>query len=81
PQYDPRWSEITSMTVSYGHGLSMTPLQLAAGYATIVNGGTRVQPTLLRRTNPAVGERVISEQTSRQMRAMMRRVVTDGTAS
>ena len=81
PQYDPRWSEITSMTVSYGHGLSMTPLHLAAGYATIVNGGTRVQPTLLRRTNPAVGERVISEQTSRQMRAMLRRVVTDGTAS
>ena len=76
-----RWPEITTMTVSYGHGLSASPLHLAAGYATIVNGGTLVKPTLLRQSAPVTGPRVISEQTSAIMRAMMRDVVTHGTAT
>ncbi|MCA2010071.1 penicillin-binding protein 2 [Pararhodobacter sp. CCB-MM2] len=81
PQYDERWSEISMMTISYGHGLSITPLHLAAAYAAMVNGGTMVQPTLLRRPDAPVGRRVISEQTSLQLRRMLRSVVTEGTAS
>ena len=81
PQFDPRWSELAMMTISYGHGLSMTPLHLAAGYAALVNGGTRVHPTLIRRAEVPRGERVISEETSRIMRSLMRSVVTQGTAS
>jgi len=75
------WGEIESMTISYGHGLSASPLHLAAGYASVLNGGTRVSPTLERRDGRTVGPRVVSEQTSRIMRDMLRAVVVKGTAS
>ncbi|MCB1389771.1 MAG: penicillin-binding protein 2 [Rhodobacteraceae bacterium] len=81
PLVPDHWSELSAMTISYGHGLSMTPLHLAAGYAAILNGGTLVQPTLLRRPDAAPGPRVVSERTSRIMRSMLRSVVTEGTAS
>lgn len=81
PLFPERWGELSTMTISYGHGLSTSPVHLAAAYASIVNGGTRVTPTLLRRAAPEVGERIISEATSAQMRALLRSVVTDGTAS
>jgi cell division protein FtsI (penicillin-binding protein 3) len=81
PQFPERWSEISSMTISYGHGMTTSPVHLASSYATLVNGGYRVTPTLLRRTNPEPGERLISAQTSAQIRAMMRETVTRGTAS
>ncbi|AHM05706.1 Cell division protein FtsI (Peptidoglycan synthetase) [Roseibacterium elongatum DSM 19469] len=76
-----RWGELATMTISYGHGLSTSPVHLASAYATMVNGGTRVSPTILRRAAPQMGERVISEQTSAAMRSLLRSVVTDGTAS
>ncbi len=77
------WSEISAMTISYGHGLSVSPMHLAAAYASIVNGGTKVTPTLLKSTTPAPipGPRVISAETSRVARQMLRAVVIDGTAS
>jgi cell division protein FtsI (penicillin-binding protein 3) len=74
------WSELSTMTISYGHGLSASPLHLAAGYASIVNGGTLVKPTLLRDPVLAQGARVISPQTSAIMREMLRKTVTAGTA-
>jgi cell division protein FtsI (penicillin-binding protein 3) len=76
-----QWSEISTMTISYGHGLSFSPLHLAAAYAAMVNGGTVVRPTLLRREGPVRGERVISERTSAAIREMLRLTVTRGTAS
>jgi cell division protein FtsI (penicillin-binding protein 3) len=76
-----RWQELSTVTISYGHGLSTSPLHLAAGYASLVNGGTRVRPTLLRQSGPQRGERLISEETSRAVRTMLRQVVTEGTAS
>jgi cell division protein FtsI (penicillin-binding protein 3) len=75
------WSDISTMTISYGHGLSTSPLHLAAGYASLLNGGTLVRPTLLRQENPVPGPRVISEAVSAQSRSMLRQVVTSGTAS
>ncbi|SHK99945.1 cell division protein FtsI (penicillin-binding protein 3) [Roseovarius marisflavi] len=81
PLLPKNWSELSTMTISYGHGLSTTPMHLAAAYATIANGGRRVTPTLLRTPDAQPGERVISTQTSAAMRKMMREVVTDGTAS
>lgn len=82
PLLPPRWSEISTMTISYGHGLAATPLHLAAGYATMVNGGLRVQPTLLNEfTMPTEADRVISRETSDSIRHMLRQVVVRGTAS
>ena len=81
PLYPDRWQDLSTVTISYGHGISASPVHLAAGYASLVNGGTRVTPTLLRQAGPVRGERVVSEETSRAVRDMLRRVVTDGTAS
>ena len=76
-----RWGELVTMTVSYGHGVSTSPLHLAGAYATMVNGGTQITPTLLRQEGPQNGPRLISEATSANLRALLRQVVTDGTAS
>ena len=75
------WSELSTMTISYGHGLSTSPLHLAAAYSSVVNGGTFVRPTLVRQDRPIVGPRVLSESVSRTAVDMLRAVVTDGTAS
>lgn len=82
PLLPPRWSEISTMTISYGHGIAVTPLHLATAYASLLNGGLRVKPTILRKDVPdADRARVVSEKTSRQLREMLRGVVTRGTAS
>ena len=81
PLLPQNWSEISTMTISYGHGLSSSPLHLAAGYASLLNGGTRVEPTLLRRSTPQNGPRVVSDAVSAQARDMLRQVVVRGTAS
>jgi len=81
PLLPPNWSELSTMTISYGHGLSSSPLHLASAYASLLNGGTRVMPTLIRPTHVSVGERIVSEQTSAAARHMLRQVVMRGTAS
>ncbi len=81
PLFPRQWSEISTMTISYGHGLSSSPLHLAAGYASLLNGGTRVEPTLLKQDRAQAGPQVVSPQVSRIAREMLRQVVVRGTAS
>jgi cell division protein FtsI (penicillin-binding protein 3) len=75
------WTDLSAMTISYGHGMTTSPLALAAGYATLVNGGREVTPTLLRRDAPQEGAQIISPRTSAQMRKILHDVVFEGTAS
>jgi len=81
PLLPKRWSDLSTLTVSYGHGMSASPLHLAAAYASIVNGGTRVTPTILKADTIQQGPRVISEKTSAIARGILRQVVVRGTAS
>ena len=81
PLLPPRWSELSTMTISYGHGLSATPMHLAAAYATLANGGRKVTPSLLRQPAAQLGPRVMSEQSARASMTMLRKVVSEGTAS
>ncbi|SLN52649.1 Peptidoglycan synthase FtsI [Roseovarius litorisediminis] len=81
PLLPPKWSELSAMTISYGHGLSTSPLHLATAYAAIANGGTMVKPTLLQQPANQLGPRVMSRQTASAARQMLRQVVTEGTAS
>ncbi|WP_299140380.1 penicillin-binding protein 2 [uncultured Tateyamaria sp.] len=81
PLLPKRWTDLSAVTVSYGHGLSSSPMHLAAGYAAIANGGTAVKPTILKQSGAQTGERVMSEGAARAARAMLRKVVTSGTAS
>ena len=75
------WNDVVTVTASYGHGVATSLLNLAAAYAALSNGGTKVTPTLLHSDNHTLGPRVVSEQTSKDSVLMMRRVVTDGTAT
>ncbi|NIZ12919.1 penicillin-binding protein 2 [Phaeobacter sp. HF9A] len=82
PLLPPNWSELSAMTISYGHGISTTPMHLAAGYATIANGGHYVAPTILKQTHaPEQGPQVMSPEVARASLKMLRKVVSEGTAS
>lgn len=75
------WARITTMTVSYGHGIAVTPLHLAAAYAAMVNGGVW-RPATLFKVDPAkapAGRRVFKASTSARMRQLLRMIVVDGT--
>ena len=47
PQIPKRLSKISAATISYGHGISVSPLHLATAYSIIVNGGRKISPTLI----------------------------------
>ena len=81
PLIPQRWTDLSTVTISYGHGLSATPLHLAAAYSAIANGGHLVTPTLLKRKGTSYGDTVLSEEVAANARHMLRRVVKDGTAS
>ena len=75
------WRKISTMTVAFGHGIAVTPIQMASAVASLVNGGTRVAPTFIagRPGVRAAGERVVSDETSRAVRRLMRLNVVEGT--
>jgi cell division protein FtsI (penicillin-binding protein 3) len=82
PHYPHPWREINVMTIAYGHGISVSPLNLITGVSALVNGGILRHPTLLKvppGTDPP-GVRVISPTTSDEIRKLMRLVVEYGTA-
>jgi cell division protein FtsI (penicillin-binding protein 3) len=79
PLLPARWTDISAMTISYGHGISVSPLQAVAASAPLVNGGLAVRPTFLRQVNPVATNRVLKESTSDAMRALLRLVVERGT--
>lgn len=76
-----KWIDSSTVTISYGYGLSMSPLHLAVAYATLINGGFKVIPTILKQDNKDLGRRVISAETSNQLRKILRSVVQRGTAT
>lgn len=81
PQYPKNWRRVNTMTISYGHGISVAPIQVVSALGAIANGGILRQPTLLKRAAHEIetGTRVIAEQTSVQIRQLMRLVVQVGT--
>ncbi len=78
------WGELNTMTIAFGHGLSVAPLQAVMGVAALMNGGILIPPTFLKRTEAeaqALGTRVIKPETSEIMRYLMRLNVEKGTAA
>ncbi|HEV7982640.1 MAG TPA: penicillin-binding protein 2, partial [Xanthobacteraceae bacterium] len=79
-----RWGEINTVTIAFGHGLSVAPLQSVMGVAAMLNGGYLIPPTFLKRSPEkarAVAKRVIKPETSVAMRYLMRLNVEKGTAA
>jgi cell division protein FtsI (penicillin-binding protein 3) len=77
PQLPRTWGDAETITIAYGHGLAVAPLQFAAVVAALVNGGSRVTPTLIAGGYGAVASRrVVSAATSAKIREIMRLNVT-----
>ena len=79
-----KWENCTLETASYGHGITTTPLQLGKAYAALVNGGYKVNPTLI--NNKFINEKreqIISKKTSNYIKNILRQVVSkeEGTAN
>lgn len=78
-----RWSEINTITIAFGHGIAVAPIQAAEAVAAVVNGGDLITPTFLKSSLEDVKTRathVISPQTSEAMRMIMRLNATEGSA-
>ncbi len=78
PLYPKNWSEISSMTIAFGHGIALSPLHLITVVSGMLNGGMKNNPTLLKKNANVLGERIISEKTSKQIAILMRLNVTEG---
>ena len=78
-----RWSELNTITIAFGHGLSVAPLQAVMGINAVMNGGYLIPPTFLRRSEEearALAKKVIKSETSEKMRYLMRLNAEIGTA-
>ncbi len=82
PMIPRTWKDITTMTVAYGHGISVTPLHLIRAVAAVASNGRIMPLTLIKGGNEGkpVGEQIVSDPTIRDMRKLMRLVVLQGTA-
>ena len=83
PLWPRKWRKVSTMTIAFGHGLSVTPMHLAAAGASLVNGGLYIRPTLLKRDRLAArlyAEQVIRPETSEHIRYLLQLNVEKGTA-
>jgi len=72
------WRDVNAMTIGYGHGIAVSPIQITSAVAAVINGGIFYQPTLLLNRSNLGGRRVVSEKTSDKIRRLLRVVVTNG---
>jgi cell division protein FtsI (penicillin-binding protein 3) len=78
-----RWSDLNTITIAFGHGMAVAPLQGVMGVSALVNGGLLIPPTFMKRTEEEareIGKRVIKPETSEKMRYLMRLNAEIGTA-
>jgi cell division protein FtsI (penicillin-binding protein 3) len=84
PLVPPKWGELNTMTIAFGHGLAVAPLQAVMAVGALVNGGTMIPPTVLKRSQAEaqqLGTRVVKPETSEAMRYVMRLNAEKGSAN
>jgi cell division protein FtsI (penicillin-binding protein 3) len=84
PLVPKRWGELNTVTIAFGHGLSVAPLQAVMGIGALMNGGMLIPPTFMKRSQSeaaALATRVVKPETSDKMRYLMRLNAEKGTAS
>lgn len=83
PLVPKRWAELNTVTIAFGHGLSVAPLQAVMGVGALMNGGKLIPPTFLKRSQAdaeALAKQVIKPETSDRMRYLMRLNAEKGSA-
>ena len=81
PQQPKKWKNLETATASYGHGIAVSPVHLATAYSILVNGGVKINPSIIKQTKPNMQtDKIISESTSKEIRLILEKVVTKGTA-
>ena len=81
PQQPKKWKNLETATASYGHGIAVSPVHLATAYSILVNGGLKINPSIIKQTKPNMQtDKIISESTSKEVRLILEKVVTKGTA-
>ena len=81
PQQPKKWKNLETATASYGHGIAVSPVHLATAYSILVNGGVKINPSIIKQTKPNMQtDKIISESTSKEVRLILEKVVTKGTA-
>src|SRR5207247_8835988 len=84
PLVPKRWMELNTVTIAFGHGLSVAPLQAMMAIGALMNGGNLIPPTFLKRSEAdavELAKRLIKPETSEKMRYLMRLNVEKGTAT
>jgi len=78
-----KWNKCKLETISYGHGVAVTPLQATTTYASLTNGGNLIYPTIIKKEKNFLNKKIISNKTSKEINTILRKVVTEkhGTAS
>tara|TARA_B100000902_G_scaffold399524_1_gene470795 strand:- start:1685 stop:3367 length:1683 start_codon:yes stop_codon:yes gene_type:complete len=78
-----RWGKCKLATTSYGHGITTTILQLANAYSIIVNGGYKINPTLIKQKFKIKNKKILNNEVSEKINPILRKIVTvkEGTAS
>lgn len=79
PIYPRRWRDINLFTISYGHGIAITPLHIGMAVSAMINGGTLYKPSFLKLKKQPDGKRVIKKKTSDFVRQLMLKTVKEGT--
>ena len=81
PQQPKKWKNLETATASYGHGIAVSPVHLATAYSILVNGGVKINPSIIKQTKLNMQtDKIISESTSKEVRLILEKVVTKGTA-
>jgi cell division protein FtsI (penicillin-binding protein 3) len=78
-----KWREVTTLTASYGHGIAVSPIHMISAFASTINGGYYIEPTIMKVKDPKqINKRkIFGEKTSDIMRKLLRLVVSEGSGS
>jgi cell division protein FtsI (penicillin-binding protein 3) len=83
PLVPKRWGELNTITIAFGHGIAVAPLQAVMGINAMINGGNLIPPTFMKRSEEealAIAKRVVKKETSDKIRYLMRLNAEIGTA-
>ena len=79
PLYPKQWSKISLATIAFGHGIAVTPLHIVRAVGAVVNNGNLFNPSFIKLTKDPQSIKVLSSETSKIMRELLRKVVLEGT--